>query len=221
MIFDLLRGNIVDALIMFMLYVPIVLMAITFHEYAHGYVAYKLGDPTARNLGRLSLNPMKHLDLFGALSFLILGIGWANPVPINTRYFKKPKKGMAIVALAGPAMNLILGVTAISIYCLCFKFIPSVAQNPVLELFFTQLAFLNFYFAFFNLLPIPPFDGSRIAFVILPDRLYFKVMRHERVIMLVTLIAIILLTRYGWNPFYNLSEYLLYGIVRLYNLILF
>ena len=110
MLFELFRAE--DpriALIAFLLTVPTVIIALTVHETAHGYIAYRLGDPTAKNLGRLSLNPVKHLDLFGTLAMLIVGYGWAKPVPINTRYFKKPRRDMALTALAGPVSNLLLG----------------------------------------------------------------------------------------------------------------
>jgi Zn-dependent protease len=107
-----------EILLALLLTIPTVLIALTFHEYAHGYVAYKLGDPTAKNMGRLTLNPIKHFHPIGMLMMLLVGIGWANPVPINPRYFKDPKKGMAISAAAGPIINLILGFVGLFIFSL-------------------------------------------------------------------------------------------------------
>ncbi len=180
--------------------IPVVLFSLSVHEVAHGYAAYKLGDPTARNLGRLSLNPLKHLDPIGALCMLLFKFGWAKPVPINTRYFKKPKRDMAISALAGPVSNLLMAFVAyiISIYVLFFSakgehvafdlswnLIPITDAGKVLYvlyLFFDTFFLLNISLAVFNLLPIPPLDGSRILFVILPDKAYFAVMKYEQII---------------------------------------
>ena len=210
MIFDLISGGLENALIQLLLFVPIALLALTFHEFAHGFVANKLGDPTAKNLGRLSLNPVKHLDLMGTLMILIVGIGWAKPVPINSRYFKRPKRDMALT---------------VTLYSLFIRFFPlrilSGIQLSVISAFFYILSYLNCYFALFNLLPIPPFDGSRIAFVLLPDKFYWGVMKHERVIMMVTLLAIILLSGTGYNPLSMASEWIISQIQKLYFMILF
>ena len=183
--------------------IPIVLISLSVHEVAHGYAAYKLGDPTARNLGRLSLNPLKHLDPIGTLCMLLFRFGWAKPVPISTRYFKNPKRGMAISALAGPLSNLIMSFVAyiISIYVLVFSINGGhvvfdlswdliAITDPgkflyVLYLFFDTFFLLNISLAVFNLLPIPPLDGSRILFVILPDKAYFAVMKYEQIIYFV------------------------------------
>ena len=225
MIFDLISGGLENALIQLLLFVPIALLALTFHEFAHGFVANKLGDPTAKNLGRLSLNPVKHLDLMGTLMILIVGIGWAKPVPINSRYFKRPKRDMALTALAGPLMNLIIAFVGVTLYSLFIRFFPlrilSGIQFSVISAFFYILSYLNCYFALFNLLPIPPFDGSRIAFVLLPDKFYWGVMKHERVIMMVTLLAIILLSGTGYNPLSMASEWIISQIQKLYFMILF
>ena len=105
-----------EILLIMLLTIPTVLIALTFHEYAHGYAAYKLGDPTAKYMGRLTLNPIKHFHPIGMLLMFLVGIGWANPVPINPRYFKDPKKGMAVSAAAGPIMNLILGFISLFIF---------------------------------------------------------------------------------------------------------
>ena len=119
MLFDILAGgNIRSILISLLLTLPVILIALSFHEAAHAFVAYKMGDRTAFNLGRVTLNPAKHLDLYGSLWMLVFGYGWAKPVPINARNFKDPKKGMALTAIAGPAMNLILGILGTLIYTL-------------------------------------------------------------------------------------------------------
>lgn len=179
------------ALIALLLALPAILIALTFHEVAHGWMSHKLGDPTAYNLGRLSLNPLKHLDPIGTLAMLIVGVGWAKPVPVNSRYYKNPKTGMALTALAGPVMNFILafiGVILTYLFaCIAPMFEIDYMLYTVIFTFFYNFASLNCYLAVFNLLPIPPFDGSRIAFIFLPTEWYFKIMRYERIIMLVVL----------------------------------
>lgn len=198
MIFDILfGGNPVLSIIVMLLTIPTVLISLAVHECSHGYVAYKLGDPTAKSLGRLTLNPIKHLDPIGALCMLLFGFGWAKPVPVNSRYFKNPKKGMALTALAGPASNLILGFIGTILYVvfnrLYFAFAGTGALvGNVLEaavLFFYYFVYLNIALAVFNLIPVPPFDGSRIFYVIIPDKWYWKVMKYERIIMIIVLLG--------------------------------
>lgn len=168
-----------------------VLIALTVHEYCHGYAAYKMGDETAKNFGRLTLNPIKHIDPIGALCMLFFHVGWAKPVPINARNFKDPKKGFAITALAGPLSNLILGFFSAFFYLLAIAllwekadmaggFITHLADSTILFLgiFFT----VNIGLGLFNLIPIPPFDGSRLLNVILPPKYYFGIMKYERYI---------------------------------------
>ncbi len=166
------------------------LIALTVHEYCHGYAAYRLGDPTAKNLGRLTLNPMRHIDPFGTLCMILFRFGWAKPVPIDPRYFKKPKKGFALVALAGPLSNLILSFFTAGAYLLLYASLRgvqfsselwySVATNSLIFLFVFHS--LNLGLAIFNLIPIPPLDGSRLLNVILPPKYYFGLMRYERYI---------------------------------------
>ncbi len=188
--------------------IPTILIAITFHEYAHGRVANKLGDPTAKALGRLSLNPIKHLDPLGALCMLMFGYGWAKPVPINTRYFKKPKRDMALTALAGPLTNIALGFVGMLLFAIVaklFSFAPTEgawADFQFMTLLFLQYFYtLNIAFAVFNMLPIPPFDGSRVLFSFLPPKYYFGIMRYERQIMLG---FFILLIAGSWVPQLNI-----------------
>lgn len=188
----------------YILRIPIILISLTVHEVAHGYAAYKLGDPTAKNFGRLSLNPLKHLDPIGAICMLLFRFGWAKPVPINA----KPKRDMAISALAGPLSNLIMAFIAyvISIYIavlssrnLQFGWTVSnellILTNTgnflyILYLFFDTFFLLNISLAVFNLLPVPPLDGSRILFVLLPDKAYFGIMKYEQVISIGILVCL-------------------------------
>ena len=166
----------------------VVLLALTIHEFSHGYAAYKLGDPTAKNYGRLTLTPIKHLDPLGAVCMVIFRVGWAKPVPINPRYFKNPKRDFAISAVAGPVSNLALAFVSAFLYLFTYailkdatfssNFTLALAQNTLL--FIWLLHIINLSLAIFNILPIPPFDGSRILYAILPQRIYFKIMQNEK-----------------------------------------
>lgn len=226
MLFDLLQyGDIRVALIVFLLTVPSMLIALTFHEVAHGYVAYKCGDPTAKYMGRLTLNPIKHLDPIGTLLMLLVGYGWARPVPVNSRYFKNPRKGMALTALAGPVTNLILGFLGVVIYWLvnyfAFDAIMLGTASPLVEaarLFAYYFAMLNLVFAVFNMIPLPPFDGSRIFLVFLPPRYYFGIMKYERYILLGMLVLMYVLP---WSPINLIAEFIFEQMSNLMILILF
>lgn len=164
------------------------------HEAAHALAAWKLGDPTARQQGRLTLDPRAHLDLWGSVCLLVAGIGWARPVPVDPRYFKDPKWGMALSAAAGPASNLAMAwLSAVGLQvCAGLSGRGGGLALAIAFLFFQTLFYLNINLAVFNLLPIPPFDGSRILLVALPRKLYFQVMRHERLLMLAVFVLLLL-----------------------------
>lgn len=166
-----------------------VLFTLAAHEFAHAYAAYRLGDGTARSLGRLTLNPLKHLDPVGAICMLFFHVGWAKPVPINARNFKNPKRDFAITAVAGPVLNILLAFIFAFLYLLTLSLANRYATelegfSRVLLENFILLMFIfhsvNIGLGIFNLIPIPPFDGSRLLNVIFPPKIYFGIMRHER-----------------------------------------
>lgn len=170
--------------------------AIPFHESAHAFVSDKLGDHTARSLGRLTLNPLRHIDPWGLLAMLTIGFGWAKPVPINPGAYKNPKVGMAITAAAGPLSNLLLAYINMILYKTGFylaymQWGGAIPQWALIVLSIIQtLVVINVTLAVFNMLPIPPFDGSRIFGLILPTKWYFAVQKYERYIMFATLILL-------------------------------
>ena len=156
------------------------LFCITLHELAHGYTAYRLGDDTAQKAGRLTLNPIKHLDPIGLLMMLVFHFGWAKPVPVNMFKFKHPKQGMAATAFAGPLCNLLITVVFLLLYGLLYRPLDgSSFGDTVLELL-TLTAYMSLGLCIFNLLPIPPLDGSKVLFSLVPDRAYLKLMQYER-----------------------------------------
>ena len=174
----------------------VLLVALPIHETAHAYISYKLGDPTAKVMGRLSLNPLRHIDPMGALCMLATGIGWAKPVPIDPRYYRNRKGGMALSALAGPVSNLLLAYLSVIAYKISFYLLvaqafdvssfvisPSGIVYWLYQIFY-MTALINISLCVFNFLPVPPLDGSRILGVVLPERIYFGLMRYERYVAL-------------------------------------
>lgn len=168
------------------------LLCITLHELSHGFVAWRLGDPTAKNAGRLTLNPIKHLDLFGLLMMLIAKVGWAKPVPVDMRYFKQPKQGMAITALAGPAANFLTALAATAAASLIYHVAPLRPVWVAVLCFLSNMSLLGVGMGLFNLIPISPLDGSKILFALLPNRIYYKILRYEKYVMGLLIVLVLL-----------------------------
>ena len=175
---------------------PAVLIAICLHEFAHGFVSYKLGDPTPKYEGRLSLNPLHHLDPIGTLALIIFHFGWAKPVMVNPQYYKNKKLGMVQVAIAGPLMNFLVAFIFLFFYTLFFKysyvilnFIPTAIYKYLLTLFI-MTATINIGLGMFNLIPVPPLDGSKVLNAILPADKYFAYMKYENYGQIIILILL-------------------------------
>ncbi len=168
------------------------LLCITFHELCHGFVAYKLGDPTARDAGRLTLNPLRHIDIMGLAMMVLFKFGWAKPVPVNMAYFRNPRQGMAVTALAGPLSNLLLACVTLFLYGALAAFIGRAggAGGYVLQMIYLT-AYISLAFAIFNLIPIPPLDGSKVLFAVMPDAAYGQLMRYERYGMVILLLLVV------------------------------
>lgn len=174
---------------------PPLLLALTLHEYAHGYVAYRLGDPTARDAGRLTLNPLSHLDPIGTIAFFFIKIGWAKPVPVNPVYFKNPRQDMLWVALAGPITNLLLAITSAVLLKAMISTASIIPQSAMLSAILIPLynmlvasVWINLVLCIFNFLPIPPLDGGRILTGLLPEDLARTYASFERYGFIVILI---------------------------------
>lgn len=164
------------------------LLCITFHELSHGFVAYRLGDPTAKNAGRLTMNPVKHIDPIGLVMMLVAKVGWAKPVPVDMRYFKHPKRGMALTALAGPVSNFLLAAAALGLSSLLYHLIQPGNLLLLFLCFLSNVALLSLGLGIFNLIPISPLDGSKVLFSFLPDKAYLTMMRYERYVMVLVVI---------------------------------
>lgn len=177
----MINTNLLDLFIRLLVLIP----SFTIHEMAHGWAAYLLGDRTAKDDGRLSINPVKHIDPLGLLALMIFGFGWAKPVMIDPRQFKQPKFDMAITALAGPMANFILAFISIGLYIFLADFKVSMIILDIL----IQLAFMNVALGVFNLLPIPPLDGSKVLGTFLPDNLYWDFINLRNGIVIVILLS--------------------------------
>lgn len=200
----------------------VVFCTLPIHEFAHAWVATKLGDQTPRLQGRLTVNPMAHISPIGALMILLVGFGYAKPVGVNPRNFKNPKKGMALVALAGPVSNLIMGFIAEFFRVLCFRIEAASTSSLMLsaiESFFFYAAIVNVQLAIFNLLPIPSLDGSRLLQVLIPSKYYFKYMQYERYIIIA--VFILLFTNILSEPISYLTVKLMKVFDNFFSFILF
>lgn len=170
--------------------VTAVFLCLTVHETCHGLAAYVLGDPTAKQMHRLSLNPLRHIDWFGLLMMFLFGFGWAKPVPVDMRYFKKPKQGMAITALAGPVSNFLLAILLLFFSKLIYLYASYTITINIFYQFFITTSILSVGLGLFNLIPIPPLDGSKVLAVLLPDRTYYQLMHYERFGMILLLVLV-------------------------------
>ena len=186
-------SDIQDVVYKLLISLIISLVALPIHEYAHGYAAYRMGDNTAYRQGRHPLNPLVHIDPLGTLALILFGFGWAKPVQINPLNFENPKKGMMLSALAGPLSNVGLAIISMIFYKL--SYIPvymgmSGAFIMTVQTFLLYMISINITLAVFNFIPIPPFDGSRIATYFLPQRIYFKIMQYENIIFIGLLVIL-------------------------------
>lgn len=187
-IYDMIQyvrdGDYLSFLIMVLSTCFVVFCCLPIHELAHALISDKLGDDTARLKGRITLNPLAHLDIIGTVMIFLFGIGYANPVPVNPARLKHPRRDMALIALAGPASNLIMGFIAVFISFALDAFNSGNVAVSAISYFFWYAASVNVTLGVFNLLPVPPLDGSRILSSVLPDKAYFKLMKYERYIMI-------------------------------------
>lgn len=190
-VMNFLVSNIVRILVN----VPITLIALTGHEFAHAWVSTKLGDPTPKYEGRLSLNPLAHLDIVGTILMILTGFGWAKPVSVNPMYYKDRKKGMALTAIAGPISNFIMAFLGVLLGTLLLVLGNTLnwsagVMNSINYIFYL-FAFRNLCFMVFNLIPIPPLDGSKVLGLIIPNRTYYKILQYERyAIILIMLLSL-------------------------------
>ncbi len=224
MIFQIMQNglSVWQNLILLVTILVTILGSMTLHELAHGLVSYMQGDPTAKKAGRLTLNPIRHINSIGLICMLFCGFGWARAVPVDPRYYKNAKRGMAITAVSGPLINLIIGIsTTVSLATLTWlwqtgmyagfpilKYMTAAVYETVNFVLYIVL-YYNLLFAVFNMLPIPPFDGSRLMFSFLPDKYYFGVMRYEGLIMLAVFLML-------WSGMLTGTfEFLVDGIIRL------
>ncbi len=183
-------GNWNDVLIELLVSIPAVLVCLSVHEAAHGFAAYALGDPTAKHAGRLTLDPIRHLDLVGTICLLLFHVGWAKPVPVNARYFKKPRRDIALVSLAGPMANFLLALIALFLQQIFMSYHSTIML--AIGLFCYSTAVMSIGLGVFNLIPVPPLDGAKILFSFLPYQVELKFARYQQYIQF-GLLALLLL----------------------------
>ena len=201
-----------DTIIQLLSCLVVLLTAIPVHELAHGFVAYRLGDPTAKNAGRLTLNPFKHLDLFGTIALFVVHFGWAKPVPVNPFYFKNRKRGMALVSLAGPVSNLLMSILFMVCYKISFYLYQAAPSQGmmIVAVVLNYAVLINILLAVFNLLPIPPNDGFKLLGLVLPEKVYFTILKYETYGMI--LFVILVFTGVLSGPLGFLQEAVFTGI---------
>lgn len=191
------------ALVEFLFYLIAILLSLSLHEAAHGFVADKCGDPTAKNFGRITLNPVKHIDPFGFICMMIAGFGWAKPVPVTSRNLNKPRRDMALISLAGPVSNLLLATVFVAIFRFTYMPLAKLIVNYSLagdafmymltsgaQQFMVIMITMNITLAIFNLLPVPPLDGSKLLYMILPPKAYYKIAPYERYIYIILIVLL-------------------------------
>ena len=203
----------------FFIIVPTVLIALMGHELAHGWVSMKLGDPTPKIEGRMTLNPLKHLDPLGTILMLVTGFGWAKPVRVNPMYYKNRKSGMALVALAGPLANLLMAVVGMVLGLLLLKIFGTTGAAPVIGSVVSTFVTLNLGLMVFNLIPLPPLDGSKILGMILPNRAYYTMLQYEQYSMIILLVLCVFGVfdriigtgvSIAWNAIWNFAAFILF-----------
>ncbi len=168
-----------------------VLICITLHECAHGLTALKLGDTTARDMGRLSLNPFRHFDIMGFIMMAFVGFGWAKPVPVDMRRFRHPKRDMAITAAAGPVSNILISAVFLFLYGLLWRPLSGEGVPYFISAMLYRTAYLSLAFAVFNIIPIPPLDGSKVLYSVISEESYYKLMRYERYGMIILVVLVV------------------------------
>lgn len=217
---DSIISRILDILIT----LPVILIALSVHEMMHGYAAYRLGDPTAKYQGRLSMNPLRHIDPIGFLCLVLLRFGWAKPVSVDARFFKKPKRDMAITALAGPLSNFALAFLSSFLYVFFVKIGlrfslfsgSSVGPYDVFLLMMGYMVSINLGLGVFNLIPLPPLDGSKVLYAFLPYRILYKIAPYERYLHFALILLLALgvfspiiggVVSFFVNLFFNIASY--------------
>ena len=215
LLFDLIRGgsySIADVLVYILSALAVIFLTMPVHEFAHAVTAYKLGDHSQKYAGRLTVSPFAHIDWFGALCIILVGFGWARPVQVNPYNFKNPKRDMAFTAAAGPISNLLVAFVGLFFYNLfaLIYYKTALVLFVYIAIFFNYIATINISLAVFNLLPVPPLDGSKLLAAFLPDRIYYKFMQYERYIY----IALLFLVFSGAldTPISFLSHYIYSGL---------